>query len=102
MSINSSIGSSDRGPTGTPSTVQTEHRFHDSECSSQADPRQVSPPALASRSAFQSPVPSLKKTNTMGGEAFDETSKGDDKERDDVNTIPSNAICLELSKDKVI
>ena len=52
MSINSSIGSSDMGPTETPSTVQTEPRFHDSECSSQADPRPVSPPALASRSVF--------------------------------------------------
>ena len=58
MIINSSIGSSDRGPIWTPSTVQNEPRFHDSVLSAQVDPRPVSWPALASRSASQSPVPS--------------------------------------------
>ena len=59
-------------------------------------------PILASRSASRSPVICLKETYALGGEAFDEASTGDDKGRDDVDTMPPNAIRLQLEKDDVL
>ena len=41
-------------------------------------------------------------TNTLCGETFDEASIGDDKGRDDVDTTPPNAICLQVGKDKLL
>ena len=62
----------------------------------------MSLPILASRSASRSPAICLKETNTLGGEAFDEASTGDDKGRDDVDTMPPSAIRLQLEKDDVL
>ena len=69
---------------------------HDSGSSTQVDPQPVPPPTLASWLRNL-----LKETSTLGGEVFYEASTRD-KGRYDVDTIPPNAVCLQLRKHEVL